>query len=126
MLVRCITQDDPEQSAHATQLVESLDEDNPGFVSIVALVELYRVLRSAYKTTRADAAAVVKQLLVARELRVQEPDAVRRSLTRLTDTVDFPDAMISELGTLAGCDHTATFDRQAAQIRGMRLLGDGQ
>jgi len=40
-LVRYFAQDDPLQSPRAIDLIESrLDEDDPGFVSIVALVEM--------------------------------------------------------------------------------------
>ena len=40
VLVRYLMQDDDSQSAAATVLMESLDEDEPGYVSIVVLVEL--------------------------------------------------------------------------------------
>jgi predicted nucleic-acid-binding protein len=48
VLVRYIMQDDPKQSAKATKLIESLDGDSPGFVSIVSVIELYWVLTSCY------------------------------------------------------------------------------
>ena len=39
VLVRYFTQDDPIQSPRAIELIEHrLDEDNPGFVSVVAMV----------------------------------------------------------------------------------------
>lgn len=122
VLVRYMTQDDPRQSPVATQLIESLDEDNQGFVSVVAIVELHWVLRRAYQVSRGDAATVIGKLLNARELAVQESDAVRRCLTRLAENIDFSDALIAELGARAGCDYTATFDHDAAQIHGMHLL----
>ena len=122
VLVRYAVQDDPEQSARATQLMESLDEDNQGFISVVALVELHWVLRRTYKVGRETAAGTVRMLLDARELALQEPDAVRRALTRTGDDVDFPDALISEFDHAAGCDYTVTFDRRAARLPGMRLV----
>lgn len=122
VLVRYLTQDEPDQAFLASQFVEGLDESEPGFVSLVALVELHWVLRRAYKVSRDDAAAVVRRLLDAREVAVQQSDAVRRSLTRISTTVDFADALIAELGTAAGCHYTATLDRGAARIPGMRLL----
>ncbi len=85
VLVRYIAQDDPDQSARATALIESLDEDNRGFVSTVALVELHWVLRRAYKVTRTNAAAIVQKLLESQELTIQEPDVIRRlSCTSMT------------------------------------------
>lgn len=122
VLVRYAVQDDAEQSARATQLMESLDEDTQGFISVVALVELHWVLRRTYKVGRETAAGTVRKLLDARELALQEPDAVRRALTRTGDDVDFPDALISEFDDAAGCDYTVTFDRRAARLPGMRLV----
>jgi len=121
VLARYLAQDDPDQSARATRLIESLDDENPGFVSLVVLSELHWVLRRAYNVSREDVATVVRRLLDAREITVQEPDAVRRALNR-PGPADFPDALISELGLLAGCDYTATFDRRAARLSGMKLV----
>lgn len=122
VLVRYVTQDDPQQSALATRLVDSLDEHRPGFVSVVALVELHWVLRRAYRVSRATAASVIRTLLDARELLVEESDAVRRAVDRLVGDADFADALVSELGRLAGCEHTVTFDRVAARLPGMELV----
>ncbi|MHB1713238.1 MAG: PIN domain-containing protein [Acidimicrobiales bacterium] len=124
VLVRYVTQDDPEQSRHATTLIESLDEGAPGFVSVVALVELHWVLRRAYKVSRRDTATVIRKLLDARELVVQEADAARRALACLRDDIDFSDALIGELGTLAGCSYTATFDRTASGLPHMKSIPD--
>ena len=46
VLVRYIMQDDPRQSPKAARLIESLDAENPGFVTVVSVVELYWVLTS--------------------------------------------------------------------------------
>src|SRR5882757_4840740 len=107
------------RSRHAAH--RGLDDENPGFVSLVVLSELHWVLRRAYNVSREDVATVVRRLLDAREITVQEPDAVRRALNR-PGPADFPDALISELGLLAGCDYTATFDRRAARLSGMKLV----
>jgi predicted nucleic-acid-binding protein len=44
VLVRYIMQDDVKQSPKATALIESLDSDHPGFITLVFVVELYWVL----------------------------------------------------------------------------------
>jgi predicted nucleic-acid-binding protein len=41
VLVRYIMQDDPKQSRKATTLIESLDDDHPGFIAVVSILELY-------------------------------------------------------------------------------------
>lgn len=98
------------------------DRDVPGLASIVALVELHWVLCRASKVSRGDTATVIRKLLDARELVVQEADAARRALARLSDDVDFSDALIGDLGALAGRSYTATFDRNASGLPGMRPI----
>ena len=48
VLVRYIMQDDPKQSPKATRLIENFTNDQPGFVPLVAVVELVWVLSSSY------------------------------------------------------------------------------
>lgn len=47
VLIRYVTQDDPDQSPRANAIVESLSERDPALVPTVVLVELHRVLRRA-------------------------------------------------------------------------------
>lgn len=47
VLVRYIMQDDPKQSAKASKLIESLDGNNQGYITMVSVVELYWVLTSS-------------------------------------------------------------------------------
>jgi len=122
VVVRYVVQDDAEQSARASALIDGLDEDDPGFVSLVVVLELYWVLRRAYQVSAEDAAAVVRGLLDAREIRVAEPDSVRRALDLVRDGVDFADALVAELGQSAGCEWTATFDARASHLPAMRLV----
>jgi predicted nucleic acid-binding protein len=51
VLVRYIMQDDPKNSPKANKLIESLDGDNPGYITIVSVIELYWVLTSCYELT---------------------------------------------------------------------------
>ena len=124
VIVRYLAQDDPEQSAHATDLIEGLTTADPGFISLVALVETYWVLRSAYGESKARCAELIEGLLDARELRVGSDAIVRAASAACRDDgADFADAVIAELGRVAGCEHTMTFDRRAARTKHMRLLG---
>ena len=43
VIVRYIMQDDPKQSPKATQLIESLRNESPGYITMVSVVELYWV-----------------------------------------------------------------------------------
>lgn len=122
VLVRYVTQDDPAQAAATTALIEGLSETEPGYVSLVAVVELAWVLERSYRVPSDAVGATVRGLLNAREVVVQEAEVVARALSRTTPGAGFADAVIAELGARAGCPHTVTFDRAAADLAGMRLL----
>lgn len=67
ILVRYLTQDDPVQSPKATELIERrLTEHDPGFISVLAMVETVWVLERAYGLANADIAAAVERTLQAR------------------------------------------------------------
>jgi predicted nucleic-acid-binding protein len=122
VVVRYLVQDEPDQSATASMVIDALTEKDPGFLSLVTVVELYWVLRRAYKLSTARCVELVEGLLDARELRVGQDSIVRAALTASHGGLDFPDAVIAELGRVAGCEHTVTFDQRAAQSDEMRLL----
>ena len=64
VLVRYLAQDDPEQSARATALIEQgLTVAEPGCIGIIAMVETVWVLDRAYRMGEAEIAAVVERLL---------------------------------------------------------------
>ena len=66
ILVRYLAQDDPIQSPMATDIIESrLTEENPGFISIVALVETVWVLDRAYGLADDEIAAALERMLQA-------------------------------------------------------------
>lgn len=104
-------------------LIDELTESAPGYVSLVTVVEVYLVLRSAYSVGAGRCVELLEGLLDARELRIDQNAIVRAALAASGGGVDFADAVIAELGRAAGCVHTVTFDRQAARDRRMELLG---
>jgi predicted nucleic-acid-binding protein len=58
ILIRHLAQDDRIQSRKATQLIERrLTEENPGFVSVVAMAETIWVLERAYRLAAPDIAS---------------------------------------------------------------------
>ena len=122
VVVRYLVQDEPDQSAMASTVIDALTEKDPGFLSLVTVVELYWVLRRAYKITTARCGELVEGLLDSRELRVDQDSIIRAALTTSRGGLDFADAVIAELGRVAGCEHTVTFDQRAAQSNEMRLL----
>lgn len=125
VLVRYIMQDDPGQSPQAAALIDALTVEAPGFVSLVALVELCWVLGSSYGLDRTQLVEALEALLRTRELVIERAEVAWQSVRRYRDSAaDFADCLIERLGAAAGCRRTITFDRGAAQHCGMVLLAD--
>ena len=53
VLVRYLAQDDRVQSPKATDFIERLSEQDPGFISVVAMTETAWVLEHAYRLSPA-------------------------------------------------------------------------
>jgi predicted nucleic-acid-binding protein len=123
ILIRYLTQDDPIQSPKATEIMErQLTERNPGFVSIVALVEMVWVLDRAYDLTPGEISRAVERMLQTDVLVLENEQQVFTAMVAFQEGRGaFADALIAELGTRAGCSHTLTFDRKASRLPGFRL-----
>lgn len=123
VLVRYVMQDDPRQSPRATRLIEALTPDEPGFVPVVALVELVWVLSGSYALSRAQIATVLDTLLRSKELVVDRAEVVTQALHRFTGTgADFSDALIERIAAAAGCSTTVTFDAGALKSAAMTAV----
>jgi predicted nucleic-acid-binding protein len=123
VLVRYITQDDPKQSPKATRLIESLTTDAPGFVPVVALIELVWVLSSCYDLPRDPLCQVLDTLLRTKEMVIDRADQVVKALRVCrTGSADFADCLIERTAASAGCGMTMTFDVGAAKSAGMTLI----
>lgn len=123
VLVRYLAQDDRAQSARATRLIESeLSERQPGFIGVIVLVETCWVLKRLYGATASELQNTVRDLLDARQLVVEQREAVAHALIRLSEmSGDLADALILAAAEAAGCERTVTFDKAAAKL-GMSLL----
>lgn len=121
VLVRYIAQDDPAQSPQATWLIESLSAEEPGFVSLIALVELVWVLTGCYAAGREQIFTVLETLLHTRELVVEQADTVWKALRKYKEgKADFADCLIERAAAAAGCAYTVSFDRAAIRDCDMR------
>lgn len=126
VIIRYIMQDDPGQVAAAVDVIEGkLSHDNPGFITLIVLVETVWVLKTVYRIPKAGLVAVLDSLLTTGQLRVESSESVFRALRAYrARTGDFSDALIAAVGAANGCSETLTFDRRAANV-GMSLL-DGK
>lgn len=124
ILIRYITQDDPNQSLKATALIEHhLTEYNPGFISVVTLVEMVWVLTRTYSLTDDEIAAEIKLILSSDSLIVEHEKEAHGAMIALKEgRGKFADALVGALGLKAGCSHTLTFDKKASRLSGFELL----
>lgn len=125
VLLRYLTQDDPSQSRKAVDVIERrLTLENPGFVSLVSVLEIVWVLRSLYRRSQAQIADHLEMILAADTLQVQNEQEVYQAVVALrSGSGAFEDALIGALGLWWGCSATLTFDRDAAKrLTGFQLL----
>jgi len=125
VLLRYLAQDDPVQSPKATEIIERrLSARNPGFVSLVCILEIVWVLGSLYKRTRGQIAQHIELILAADSLEVQNEQEVYQAVVALRNgTGSFEDALIGSIGLWKGCSATLTFDENAAKrLNGFRLI----
>ncbi|MGZ8243584.1 PIN domain-containing protein [Methylomagnum sp.] len=124
VLVRYLTQDDETQSPIATRLIEeTLTASQPGFISLVALVEVVWVLETCYDCTKAEIVELLARLLRVRQLKVQDSDVVARAIGLFqSSSADFADCLVEGIALKQGCSHTETFDKAASRLPGMRRL----
>ena len=124
VLVRFITQDDSKQSALANTLIDSLNESSPGYVSLVTIAELNWVLESVYNTTRQQFVEVMQTLMSLENIKLDQIAVVASAVrTYAASKADFSDCLIERLSASVGCVKTMTFDKAAAKMAGMVLLG---
>jgi predicted nucleic-acid-binding protein len=123
VLVRYLAQDDPRQSAIATQVLEEqLTGADRGFVSLVVLLETVWVMESRYGADTATVNDILDDLLQAPTLEVQDAAAVRDAVQRCRKGgVDLHDCLIVALAASRKA-RVLTFDAKAARRLGMELL----
>ena len=125
VLLRYLVQDDPTQSPKASEVIERrLSKENPGFVSLVCVLEIVWILGSLYKRSREQIADHVEMILAADTLEVQNEQEVYQAVVALKNgSGTFQDALIGALGAWRGCSATLTFDQNAAKrLNGFQLL----
>jgi predicted nucleic-acid-binding protein len=125
VLLRYLVQDDPVQSLRATEIIERrLTEQNPGFVSLVSILEIVWVLGGLYKRTHSEVAQHIEMILAADTLEVQNEQEIYQVVVALRNGAGtFEDALIGGIGVWRGCSATLTFDRNAAKrLDGFQLI----
>jgi predicted nucleic-acid-binding protein len=126
VLVRYLTQDDPEQSPLANAVIEdALEAGRTLFIPTVVTCELVWVLEVAYGFSRPEIAGVLADLFRARQIELEHGDAQRRALDAYRHGPgDVADYVIRESCSAAGCALVATFDQELLGDPGFHAPGD--
>ncbi|MDY6994298.1 MAG: type II toxin-antitoxin system VapC family toxin [Pseudomonadota bacterium] len=113
VLIRYIIQDDPLQSALATEFLEkNCTPENPGYLHAIVLCELVWVLESSYEYKREQVAMVLQYLLETDSLVIQEIENVGLALEAYREkSIDFSDALLGESNQSHGCQTTITLEK---------------
>ena len=115
IVVRYLTNDHPEQSPRAQQLIDG----RPVFVPVTVILEAEWVLRSAYGYDQADIVGALRAFGGLPTVEMEDEAVVASALDLAATGVDFADAL--HLGKSVHCAGFASFDRKlvrAAQAAG--------
>jgi predicted nucleic-acid-binding protein len=126
ILLRYITQDDPEQCMQANRFIDGCDAEGERlFVSVIVICELAWTLRGPrYRYDVPSIAATVKRLLEIPLFEIESREMVRLALSDYQEgRADLADFMIGCSARRAGCSDTVTLDRRLAEHDGFTLLG---
>jgi predicted nucleic-acid-binding protein len=123
VVVRYIMQDDARQSPLATQLIESMSVETPGFITVVSVIELVWVFESVYQLNKHQVVQALEGVLSTKELVVERAEIVWKAVRLFqAGPADFADCLIERSAMAAGCVRTLTFDRGAVKGCGMVLV----
>ena len=123
VLLRIVTADDPAQVGRARQFLREQRRQAPLWINRIVLCELVWALTSSFKFDRDRVAAVITLFLRSDEVAIEGHRVVRDALFLFrTSKADFADCLIGLSNGLAGCERTATFDRDAARLDEFELI----
>lgn len=124
VLLRLLVRDDDAQVRAAERFIAThCSPDDPGFVSLVVIVETAWALRRLYLYDRPQIADALKSLLNVAELEIESAADVRTAVADFaTSPAGFVDCLVARTNLATGCEYTVTFDRKAAKLPGFELL----
>jgi len=115
ILIRYITQDEPEQAQKASEIVEQLTVEEPGFISCIVLCEINWVLKTAYKIAKEDRLATLKTILSISAFDIENFDCCLKALRSYEQgQADFSDYLIQQIAVKNGYTTLLTFDKKAS------------
>ncbi len=112
VIVRIVTNDDPEQARRAVALFER----ERIFIAKTVLLEVEWVLRFSYQLPREVIAPTLRKVIGLPPVAVEDPDEVFIALDGYEQGLDFADAL--HLASSGSADGFATFDQKMAKRAG--------
>jgi predicted nucleic-acid-binding protein len=124
VLVRLATRDDAAQFRKAEKLVrDTFSASSPAWISLIVVVEYTWVLTKLYQYSRKEIASTLTALIETDCFRVEDQNLVRSAIGLYSETkADLSDCLILVRNREKGCEITHTFDRQAAKLKGFKLI----
>jgi len=124
VIVRYITQDDPDQSKMATTFIEkNCTVENPGYINEIVLCEIVWVLKRAYQYDKKVIIDVLHKLQMTSELLVENADNVRKATEAyISGNADFSDYLIAISNHQKGCTYTVSFDKNFSSTDFVRAI----
>ena len=109
IIVRLLTNDDPDQAAKARSLIEGAEV----FVATTVLLETEWVLRGAYHLAKSEVLVALRAFAGIATVRLEDPVRAEAALTLAAGGMDFADAL--HLAGADGCEAFITFDQRLAK-----------
>ena len=124
VLLRHLLDDDRVQSPLAHEFFSRRSPQDPAFIGRLVLAETVWTLVRHERVDRSRVSTVIRSLLAAADVHVEDHPAVWRALQDAEDAgADIADALIAHAAIDAGCDGVVTFDRRALELPGMLPVG---
>ncbi len=124
VLVRYLTNDDPDQSKKASRIVEeAATKGEKLLVHPVVLCEVVWVLETAYDYGRSDVAATLDRILRTAQFEIPDKEIAWSAWADYrSGKGDFADYLIGRANARLGATHTVTFDKELKGHRQFHVL----
>jgi len=124
VIIRYLTQDDPQQANRVdTVIAAALDDGSRLHVDDIVLCEVAWVLRAAYRLSKPTIADALEKLLSTAIFSFEDRELLRSALADYAEGAgDFSDYLIGRRNARAGCEDTVTFDRSLRDQPSFRQL----
>jgi predicted nucleic-acid-binding protein len=120
VMVRLLTEDDPDQAKRAAKLFG----ENEIFIPKTVMLETEWVLRHAYGIDKNGILEAFQRLIGLSNIKMEDPQAMSVAVSWYGDGLDFADAL--HLGSSRDAEKFATFDksllRKAGQVSPVNLI----